>query len=129
LTERETEEQHLFSKLVASEADFRGHLSAHPWWEVANMLASAINKATELGNNRALPIAEIKTLWLAYLKAPKIVTDLREQWRSDAVEVGRLHSAWSIIAQTLRARGVHSQAAITRAIIERSDWHHLEDLR
>ena len=105
MTERETEEQHLFSKLVASEADFRGHLSAHPWWEVANMLASAINEATELCNNRALPIAEIKTLWLACLKALKIVMDLREQWRSDPVEVGRLHSAWSIIAQDAASQG------------------------
>ena len=111
-----------------AQAASRRRSAALPWWELADTFASEINSATQLCETLALPIAEIKALWLCLLRCLPIITGLREKWRSDPAEMGRLHMLWETIAQELRASGIHSQQVITQIIVGRNDWYHLKEL-
>src|SRR4051812_11371074 len=64
--------------------------SARPWWELADLLASDIRFATELCTTMALSIAEVKALWLLYLRMVDILKASHEAWRVDPVVRDRL---------------------------------------
>jgi hypothetical protein len=121
--------QDLLPQLMASEAELRESWSARPWWEVADVITASIADTTELCASQTLPIVEVKALWLAQLRAQKIILDLRDEWRSDPAEMRRLHSTWRSIAQELRSKGVESRQEITEITLAMSDWYRVKPLR
>src|SRR5713226_3970504 len=76
------EQQRPLYELIDSEASLRVHVSGRAWWELADILAEAITTVTQLCATQALPIAEIKALWLALLRVFNIVLELEAEWKT-----------------------------------------------
>ncbi len=121
------EQQRRLCDLIDSEAALRERLSGHTWWELADTLALAITTITQLCATRALPVAEIKALWLTLLRVLNIVTELEAEWKS--AELARLRLIWPEIDQALRDRGVDSLPARQQIFVEMNDWFHRQELR
>jgi hypothetical protein len=121
------EQQRRLCELIDTEAALRERLSGHVWWTLADTLASAITTLTQLCAARALPVAEIKALWLAVLRVLKVVTEMETEWRS--AEPARLRLVWQEIDQELRDRGVESLRARQQTFVEMNDWFHRQELR
>lgn len=122
-------QEHVGADRASRIASSRARLSTRPWWELANLLASAIRWTTQSCIVLALPIAEIKALWLWHSEVFSVVKELHDKWRADPVETKRLNSIWQSIDRQLRDKGVVSAEARTRNIIRMDDWYHTAEMR
>jgi hypothetical protein len=104
--------------LVDSPAGLRARLSSDPWWKVADQLACDIAITTQFCAIRALPLAEIKALWLTHLSVFNIIMQAEEEW--SPTQIARLRVIWRERDQKLRAGGANS-VRDRQSIFERND--------
>jgi hypothetical protein len=121
------ETRRIVAEALASQEDSDQRLLAHAWWEWVDGVAASINHLTEHCRSRALPIAEIKMLWLALQNLLKSIFNLRTKWLSDAsqtpcpkaltdedlhkAQLRRLLAAMQAFEQAFRQRGQNSSQA------------------
>src|ERR1700680_4084899 len=111
------------------DAAFRARLSVEPWWELSKVLSSIIAETTRLCTTLAIPIVEVKVLWLSHLVVFGIVMDLHDEWHSDPAEARRLRSRWEMLNGTLLSRGIASSQVRALVITGMEDWFHITELR